>query len=82
MADVMEVIDSRRGEKSIEEFAQEMGLTGSALYYYKKKQRGMRIDSLRKMASYFNKKGDLEAVLLLASFAVDVDLRKILVPSS
>jgi predicted transcriptional regulator len=74
VAELVEFLDSRRpAEMSKEVFAQHLGLTGAALYYYAKKQRGMRIESLRGMARYFREIGDAEALSVLASYAVDVE---------
>jgi len=72
MATLMEFLDSRRPDQmSKRDFAQNLGLTSSALELYAKNRRGMKVETLRGIASYFKSIGDEEALSTLASYALD-----------
>jgi hypothetical protein len=71
MAILMEMVNARRGDKSFEDYAHEMGLKTSVLYKYitEKGERDMSVPNLQKMAQYYHRIGDAEMVEALASYA-------------
>lgn len=73
MAELVEMIQDRQGKKSIEQYANEMGLRGATLFRFYKGQREISVSSLRKMAEYYRLQGDRTMVSALAAYALGFD---------
>jgi transcriptional regulator with XRE-family HTH domain len=74
MAELMELIKMRQGNMSIEEYANKMGTRAATLSRQYNGERQLGIDILRRYAAYFHKRGDMEMIMALASYALDLDL--------
>jgi hypothetical protein len=76
MATLMEMVETRRGDLSYEDYAHRIGLKTSVLYKYVKEAgaRDMSIPNLQKMARYYYEQGDKEMVEALASYATGLEV--------
>ena len=73
MVQLVGMIQARQGKKSIEEYANQMGLRGATLFRFYKGQRAISLPSLRKMADFYRQQGDQEMLAALSSFALEGD---------
>lgn len=62
MNDVLELLRSRQGEKSDEEFANEMGIRGVTLWRYKNQTSAMSTNIRKKLIVFFASRDDPEMV--------------------
>lgn len=58
MSDVMELLEERQGQKSDEQFANEIGLRGSTLWRYKNRQSDINTKARELMIRYFSERQD------------------------
>lgn len=73
MADLVKMIRSRQGDMSIEEYANKMGIRGATLFRYYNEERSIRLDVVRKMASFYRGQDDNEMVQALGAYALGFD---------
>lgn len=75
MATVMNMIETRRGKTSFEDYAHTMGLKLSVLYKYvrESRDRDMSVPNYRKMVQFYQKQGDIEMVNALIAYATGID---------
>lgn len=74
MADVVALLKQDQGDKAPEVFANEMGIRYTSLYHYYRGSKELGLDNARKIAKYYAEKGEMDKVLLIASYLVDFDL--------
>lgn len=70
MADLMRMIRQRQGEKSVEEYANMMGIRGATLFRYYNDEREISLEVVRKLAKFYSDSGDTEMVQALGSYAL------------
>jgi len=73
MNDLVEMLKARQGDRSVEQYAHELGLTMSYLYLIYRGERNVNVDSIRKIAKYFRSQGDMEMIRALSEFAIGFD---------
>jgi len=73
MPDLVEMLKTRQDNRSVEQFAHELGLTASYLYLIYNNKRGISISTIRKFAKYFGEHGDVEMVKALTTYAIGFD---------
>ena len=73
--DIFDMINERRGTRSLEFYAHDMGLGMSTLYKLLQQKGGrlMTIDTLRKITAYYKRIGDAEMVIALAKYGTGVE---------
>ena len=72
MVDVLELLRSRQGNVSDEEFANRFGLRGATLWRYKNRQSRIDTSAREKMINYFAALGDAEMVGALLAYKTGV----------
>lgn len=76
MAQLMKLLKARQetSQMSVESYANAMGLTAGALYNYLNGKRGtISLESIRKMATFYNAQSDKEMLTALASYALGIN---------
>lgn len=62
MSDVLKLLELRQGDKSNEQYANEMGLRGTTLWRYKKGQSEINTATRKKLMEYYAARQDAEMV--------------------
>lgn len=76
MVDVMELLKTRQGEKSDEQFANEIGLRGSTFWRYHNGKSDINMQAREKLIQYFAARGDTEMVGALLAYKAGRHLEK------
>ena len=74
MAELARMIEARRGDAPYDDLAREINLKTPTLFRFLKGERGMGIDSVRKVAAWAKLKDDHELIYALASYALGFDI--------
>lgn len=75
MAQLMELLNERRGDTSYEEFAnQQLNMRGSTFWRYDKGQANIGIDGMRRMARWFFETGDAVILGAMAAYALNLNV--------
>lgn len=74
MSDVVGMIKTRRGDKSVDSLAREIGLQTVTLYRYLAGTRKMSRRSVQVIADWARRNGDTELVAALAAHSLGFDV--------
>jgi len=88
VAQLMEMVEDRKGSRSFDRFAKEIDMNSTTLYKMisdgkKNPGRDLGVTSIKKLIAYFNRVNDREMVAALVEYATGLDSTafKILPPS-
>lgn len=76
MVDVMELLRTRQGKRSDEQFANEIGLRGSTFWRYHNGKSDINMQAREKLIEYFSALGDTEMVGALLAYKAGRHLEK------
>ena len=69
MDKVIEMLKNRQRTKSLNAFANELGIWPSTLWRYYRGEREMSAQVVKKLARYFTARGDFDALATLTAYA-------------
>ena len=73
MAQLMELLEKRRKNRTDEQFAVGLNLSGSTVYRYRKGKTEISMDAMQKMTPVFAKEGDSEIIGAFVAYALGIE---------
>lgn len=74
MSDLLKLFESRQGDLSDEKYANQIGLTGSTLWRYKKGKSDINTAARRTLIRYYSRLNDEEMIGALLAYKTDGQL--------